>query len=142
MEAAHLLQRIGIKKNPTEFNNLRGILSHVYAMFVAGGRNMDHDIAIDAERGHLLGGHVGGGSGGVVFSATGKGEMVSELRIVSSEETRTERSCRTQLLAVQDDEVGLRYLTARGDRDARRDAPECGGDEQKQNLLTRSRGQC
>lgn len=52
--ATHLLERVGINQNPPELNDLRRVLGHIYAMFVAGGRDVNDDVAVDVER---LSGH-------------------------------------------------------------------------------------
>lgn len=45
----HLLQRLGVEKNPAELNNLGRVLCDVDSMLIAGGCDVDHDIAIDVE---------------------------------------------------------------------------------------------
>lgn len=48
---AHLLERVCIHQDPTELDNLRRVLCHINAVLIAGGRNMNHNIAIDVKLG-------------------------------------------------------------------------------------------
>lgn len=45
--ATHLLERVGIKQDPSKLNHLGRVLCHIDAVLVAGGRNVDDDVAID-----------------------------------------------------------------------------------------------
>lgn len=56
----YLLERVRIKENPTELDNLGRVLGNVDAVLITGGRHVDHDVAIDVELGNLLGRHDGG----------------------------------------------------------------------------------
>lgn len=61
---SNLLKSAGINENPSKLNDLGGILCHIHTVFIAGGRNVDHDVAVDVELGHLLRSHDGNGSAG------------------------------------------------------------------------------
>lgn len=61
--ATHLLERVCVEQDPTKLNHLGRVLCHINAVLVTGGRNMDHDIAIDVELGQLLRRHGCGGIG-------------------------------------------------------------------------------
>lgn len=60
---SNLLQAVSIKENPSKLNDFGGILGNVDAVFIAGSRNMDHDVAVDVEL-RLLRRHDGDGSAG------------------------------------------------------------------------------
>ena len=59
MFSAYLLEVVGIQQNPTELNNLGGILGHVNTVLVAGGRNVNDHVAVHLERRTLLSRHDG-----------------------------------------------------------------------------------
>lgn len=61
MFLAYLLEVVGIQEDPTELNNLGGILGHVNTVLVAGGRNVNDHVAVHLERRTLLGRHDGRG---------------------------------------------------------------------------------
>lgn len=61
---SNLFKSAGINENPSELNDLGGVLGHIYTVFIAGGRNVDHDVAVDVELGHLLRSHDGNGFAG------------------------------------------------------------------------------
>ena len=54
---AYLLHGVSIEENPSQLDDLGGILGDIDAMLVTGGGNVDHDIAIDVELRLRLGGH-------------------------------------------------------------------------------------
>lgn len=60
---SNLLQTVSIKENPSKLNDFGGILGNVDTVFIAGSRNMDHDVAVDVEL-RLLRRHDGDGSAG------------------------------------------------------------------------------
>jgi hypothetical protein len=47
---AYLLKILSIEQNPCQLNDFGRILGHVYAMFIASGRNVDDYITVDLER--------------------------------------------------------------------------------------------
>jgi hypothetical protein len=47
----YLLAGLGIQQDPAQFDDLGGILGDIDAMFVAGGRNVDNDVAIQLRSG-------------------------------------------------------------------------------------------
>lgn len=57
--SAYLLEVVGIQKDPTELNDLGGILGHINAVLVAGGRDVNDHVAVHLERRTLLGRHDG-----------------------------------------------------------------------------------
>lgn len=61
--ATHLLERVGIKQDPSKLNHLGRVLCHIDAVLVAGGRNVDDDVAIDVKLGQRLRRHGCGGFG-------------------------------------------------------------------------------
>lgn len=61
---SNLFKRVGINENPAKLNDLGGILCHIYTVFIAGSRNVDHDVAVDVELRHLLRSHDSNGSPG------------------------------------------------------------------------------
>lgn len=61
---SNLLKSAGINENPSKLNDLGRILGHIDTVFIASGRNVDHDVAVDVELGHLLRSHDGDGSAG------------------------------------------------------------------------------
>ena len=42
----YLLAGLGIQQNPSQFNHLRRVLRDIYTMFITGGCNVDHNVAI------------------------------------------------------------------------------------------------
>lgn len=77
-EESDLFESVGVKENPSELNDLGGVLGNVDTVFITGGRNVDHDVAVDVELGHLLRRHDGGGfagSGQVMFARCGQGRQ-------------------------------------------------------------------
>lgn len=56
---AYLFERIGVDKNPANFDDLCGILGHVDTVFVAGGGNVDNDITVRVELIKRLRRHIG-----------------------------------------------------------------------------------
>lgn len=63
-EDSDLFESVGVKENPSKLNDLGRVLGNVDTVFITGGRNMDHDVAVDVELGHLLRRHGGGGFAG------------------------------------------------------------------------------
>lgn len=61
---SNLLKIVAINENPAKLNDLGGILGHIYTVFIAGGGNVDHDVAVDVELRHLLRSHDSNGSAG------------------------------------------------------------------------------
>lgn len=59
MFSAYLFEVVGIQKDPTELNNLGGILGHVYTVLVASGRDVNDHVAVHLERRTLLSRHDG-----------------------------------------------------------------------------------
>lgn len=53
-DSAHLLQSVGVQKDPSEFNNLSRVLGHINAVLIACGCNVNDYIAVDAELGQWL----------------------------------------------------------------------------------------
>ena len=51
---AHLLKGVCVHQDPAKLNNLRRVLCHINAVLIAGGRNMNHNIAIDVKLRQLL----------------------------------------------------------------------------------------
>lgn len=45
----HLLERVGVKENPSKLNDLSGILGYVDTVLVTRRGHMDHDVAVDVE---------------------------------------------------------------------------------------------
>lgn len=45
-KCVYLLAGLGIQQDPAQFDDLGGILGDIDAMLVAGGRNVDDDVAI------------------------------------------------------------------------------------------------
>ena len=54
---SHLLKRIGVEKNPSEFNDFSRVLGDIDTVLIARRSNMDHNIAINVELRRLLGRH-------------------------------------------------------------------------------------
>ena len=52
---------MGVEEDPTKLNQLGRVLCNVDSMLVAGGRNVDDDVAVDLERRGLGGSHGDGG---------------------------------------------------------------------------------
>ncbi|KAK1247827.1 hypothetical protein MKX07_000715 [Trichoderma sp. CBMAI-0711] len=63
-EESNLFESVGVKENPSKLNDLGRVLGNVHTVLIAGGRNMDDDVAVDVELGHLLRRHDGGGFAG------------------------------------------------------------------------------
>lgn len=55
---AYLVERLGVDHDPAELNDLGRVLGHIHAVFVACGRNMDHDVSIGMGWRRLLVRHV------------------------------------------------------------------------------------
>lgn len=51
---------MGVEKNPAKLDQLGRVLGDVDAMLIAGGRNVDHDVSVQLERGALGGSHSDG----------------------------------------------------------------------------------
>lgn len=56
---SYLVTILAVKEYPTQLNDLRRILCHIYAMLVAGCGNMDDHISIQLRDGHAVAGHAG-----------------------------------------------------------------------------------
>lgn len=53
----HLLAGLCVEQDPTQLDDLGRVLGHVHAVLVAGGRDVDDDVAVELRRGSLNGGH-------------------------------------------------------------------------------------
>lgn len=51
---SHLIQRVGIKKNPSKLNDFSGVFGHIDTVLIASCSNMDDNIAINVELRNLL----------------------------------------------------------------------------------------
>jgi len=58
---SYLVKRLCIEQDPADLNHLGRVLGDVHTMLVAGGRNVDDDVAVDLERRGLGGSHGDGG---------------------------------------------------------------------------------
>lgn len=57
---AHLIQCVGVQQDPAKLNDLGRVLGHIDTMLVAGGGDVDDDVAVDLEGRVLLSSHDGG----------------------------------------------------------------------------------
>lgn len=72
----NLLECVGIEQNPAKLNDLGRVLGDVDAVLIAGGSDVNDNVAVDAELGALLGRHSGGClSGGASELLSKKAEM-------------------------------------------------------------------
>lgn len=57
MALSYLLAGLCVEQNPTQLNDLGRVLGHVHAVLVAGGRDVDDDVAVELGGGSLNGRH-------------------------------------------------------------------------------------
>lgn len=84
-QSAYLVAGFGIEQDPAEFNDLCRVLCDVDAMFVASGRNMDDDVAVQLWDGGRDGCHVSLCPQGNVFWGGRRREESEEADGVSAE---------------------------------------------------------
>lgn len=78
---AHLFQRLCVKQDPAQLNNLGRVLRDIDAVLVTGGRNVDDHVAVDVERRGLQSGH---GRGWIESESGRRGSWYEDTRGDSS----------------------------------------------------------